>query len=326
MSSILFVGDVHLSDTTPRSRKDDYTAAILKKLAQVADISKGYDAVVFVGDIFHKKRPDRNSHALVQNFIDVLKAYPKNSTYSIIGNHDIRGGNLKTLSEQPLGVVFKTGFLKYLDRDMLFSFKDCTVQLSPLQFTYDNETNLEAFNVNRISGADYVVRVSHVAVLPGGLSPNIYHMPHVPLQDIWAANQNWDLMINGHVHKGSEPMEYNGKVFINTGSICRGALTEYALEKVPHVVGVTFGKSGMKFKFHKLKVASAKEVFKVEEKERKKALNKDLESFVKSIQDSSGKVSKAHSLDLSVMLEDFLGGLKVEEVVKNKVREYLSPQ
>src|SRR5579883_1980025 len=111
---ILFVGDVHLADEAPRSRKDDYTSAIFDKLAQIAGIARTYDYTFFLGDLFHKKRPENNSHSLVGRFMDTLSLFPKHKTYALVGNHDIRDGNMACLPDQPLGVIFRSGLLKQL--------------------------------------------------------------------------------------------------------------------------------------------------------------------------------------------------------------------
>ena len=84
--------DVHASDKTPSTRKDDYKAAVLKKLEFVVEESnkRHYDAILMLGDLFHKKIPSHNSHSLISALISIFQK-SKAPFYIIAGNHDILG-------------------------------------------------------------------------------------------------------------------------------------------------------------------------------------------------------------------------------------------
>jgi UDP-2,3-diacylglucosamine pyrophosphatase LpxH len=325
---ILFIGDVHLSDTTPRSRKDDYTKAILGKLEQCAKISQGYDRVVFLGDIFHKKKPENNSHSLVGEFMDILRKFHGGDyRCALVGNHDIRDGNMGCLPEQPLGVIFKTGLLRELKEDEIW-YDDVKVQISPLPFSYESETNPAFYDCVRNPEAEYVIKLTHASILPQGLPHLAYKMPHVSADMVWG--QKWDLLVNGHIHHHSEVLQSGNQRFVNIGAIARGALNSFSLEQNPRVLGLELSKDGggglrePKFTWYDLNVAPANEIFRVEDAVRVKGQKKELDLFVQGIQDSEGRiVMAAQAMDFGVALEDYLTGMKVEPVVSRKVKEYV---
>ena len=53
MSKIYFVGDVHLQEQSPISRKDSYPTSILNKLTEIGNLVRenNIEAVIFSGDI-----------------------------------------------------------------------------------------------------------------------------------------------------------------------------------------------------------------------------------------------------------------------------------
>lgn len=111
MTKLYFVGDLHLHDTSPSSRIDDYSQAILDKLSQVFEKAKlsGVEAIIFEGDIFHK--PSGISVRYLNKVIDTFKEAPC-PCYTVIGNHDVQYGRIDDVGGTSLGVLFKAGLLK----------------------------------------------------------------------------------------------------------------------------------------------------------------------------------------------------------------------
>lgn len=113
MIKLYFVGDLHLHDTSPSSRIDDYSQAILDKLSQVFSKAREskIDYIFFEGDIFHK--PSGISVRYLNKVIDVFKEAPC-PCYTVIGNHDVQYGRIDDIGGTSLGVLFKAGLLKPL--------------------------------------------------------------------------------------------------------------------------------------------------------------------------------------------------------------------
>lgn len=107
--------DTHLSDHTPRSRTDNWTDTVLRKLAAVGNIARnaGAHAVIDGGDFFDIKAPGRNSHALIRRAMEVHRDYPC-PVYANVGNHDCVYGDYSYLPQQPLGVLYEAGTFRRL--------------------------------------------------------------------------------------------------------------------------------------------------------------------------------------------------------------------
>ena len=54
MCNIMFIGDLHLKCTSPVSRKDNFSLAILNKLQYLANVASTYkcDTFMLLGDVF----------------------------------------------------------------------------------------------------------------------------------------------------------------------------------------------------------------------------------------------------------------------------------
>ena len=95
--NIIDIADVHITETTPPSRKERHIEnVILNKLKFAIEQAKKYEsqAIVCNGDLFHKYRP---SIELINKTADVLQTSPC-PFVTVIGNHDVAGGNCILLS------------------------------------------------------------------------------------------------------------------------------------------------------------------------------------------------------------------------------------
>lgn len=88
-SNYLLLADLHLADNPPASRREGYLDEVLALLWQSVELAKHHEAVaVWAGDVFHIKTPGRNSFKMVNQVIDIVKAYPR-GLYIVPGNHDL---------------------------------------------------------------------------------------------------------------------------------------------------------------------------------------------------------------------------------------------
>ena len=123
MAKIAFVIDPHTSDVAPLSRIDNYTEAILNKLRFIVDYANKHklDAVVILGDLFHRKNPNLNSHDLVRTLIAIFQSC-ECPVYSIIGNHDYTT-SYTNLKRQPIAVLHRAKALQIISYPQLSTFK-----------------------------------------------------------------------------------------------------------------------------------------------------------------------------------------------------------
>ena len=201
MAKIYFVGDVHLQEQSPISRKDSYPTSILNKLTEIGNLVKenNIDAVIFSGDIF-------SSPAItLKYFKRCVKAFRDIPCpcYSIIGNHDIPRNNLDLMEDSPLDLLFSIGVLTHLDSlgfegDVIITGADYTKELPKPEF--DNMYN---------------VLVAH----------RYYNTPIFGPDSIdpdELMNLNYDMIFLGHAHDEYEDIKIANTQLFRIGSLSRG--------------------------------------------------------------------------------------------------------
>ena len=118
IKKVVFVGDIHADDCTPRSRKDNYLNAILEKLKEILFFSHDnkVDAVVLLGDIFDKIEPSgkcRNIilRALQGSLWNKKWQFP---VYIVEGNHDNKNSP-QNLEYSAVGTLIHTNIIQYVN-------------------------------------------------------------------------------------------------------------------------------------------------------------------------------------------------------------------
>ena len=235
------IGDVHIADNPPSTRKDDFRETVMNKLNFIIDYSNAnqYSALVFVGDIFHKKIPSYNSHSMISALIRLFERSTA-PVYVIAGNHDIYG-NLSTLPSQPLNVLVQSGVVKLLDETGPVLFKSTDgqpiVSLNGHSFspTLDSKT-ASAFYSLEHEDAPIKISVFHQMLLPDGKQFFDHYINFEDLKDI-----NCDLVVCGHYHEGFTPpmVQAHNKYFLNPGAITRGTAEQSNLNREPKFVELT---------------------------------------------------------------------------------------
>ena len=300
MIRLVWRTDVHLSDKTPSSRKDDWTKTVLRKLRQVGLVADkvGADAVLDGGDFFHVKSPTRNSHELAQKAATVHQGYTC-PVYANVGNHDCKYANLEFLDEGPLGVLFASGVFQrcYDEHEAVFERDGMKVRVVGIPFHGPNY-EMERFTSITKGDEDYLVVMAHVLASTKGGSM-FEGEDIIKYKDI--AHLDPDLWLFGHWHKDQGIEEINGKQFVNLGSLTRGALTQDEMDRRPACAVLTFTENGIGIQVVRLKVEDAETVFDVTAKVRSESRASTMNAFVDALKES-------------LVLKD---GQSVEEAIAN---------
>jgi DNA repair exonuclease SbcCD nuclease subunit len=306
--TLLWRTDVHLSDHTPRSRKDDWTATVISKLTQIGELARthGAAAVLDGGDFFDLKSPTRNSHALIQQVLAVHRGYPC-PVYANVGNHDCVYGDYSFLPQQPLGVLYESGAFRrcYDEHEALFVGKPekvsdqildivgsdskwvgvaeapVTVRVVGVPY-HGTKYDLDRFARIKKGSEDYLVVIAHVLASPTGgmLFESEDVIKYADLDGF-----DGDIFCFGHWHKDQGITQTSGgKTILNTGSLTRGSLSQDDLDRKPSVVRLDFSEGGVVVTQVPLLAAASSEVFDLATRDQVELRSSMMEDFVGHLQ------------------------------------------
>lgn len=218
---LLAVGDLHLSDTGPAARTDNYITTCFDKLQQVKDIieRRKPDIVVFTGDFFHSKSPKLISHYLVNSFNSYLSSINL-PVYAPIGNHDLptKGFDFLSFPCAALKVNFESDLehLKLLnyyttESEIIRTIKNLTAEIGILVVHAGFHHNPDAF---RFEMFDFDTAAQ-------------------------AAKENQNLtklyVIFGHIHWKTNPTTIGKVTFLNPGALLRVSISQTDIEHIPSI-------------------------------------------------------------------------------------------
>ena len=285
---IAFVGDLHASDTTPQSRIDDYPQAILRKLDGIRELRYkwNFDAIVFLGDIFHQKRSARVSDWLRQQLMEQF-ASMDTTNYVVPGNHDMGPRGIDSLGHQPLGTLAVGGMVQLLTKPMVFETTSEQVLLIPRPYSVegDADPNYYARTGEEMALASQempTVMVAHGSLLPAG-EERPY--PTVNVDKIPGIEQ-LDALISGHIHENLGIHQLpGGGYFTNPGSVGRVARTQANMARVVSLFLLELSEPTLDTKIQGQflaipGVAPATEVFAKVEEVKEEGPNDELKKFV----------------------------------------------
>lgn len=279
---INFIGDAHLSPTTPSSRKDDYAQAILDKITWIA-LNCPADATIFLGDMFTRHLIGEKYLSKVAEAVTLLP-HP----YAIVGNHDVPRHNIEMVDTTALGVLFKTGALK---------------RLTQLDIKVGSKKYL-------ISGVDYG------CPLPRNISQDVvgiliahafYYKNAVPVLDVGEsvitdddlATSNFQHVILGHDHaKYTDHVNDFGQTIYRPGSLSRGSSHYHQVGRHISILRGSLTEQGFFATSVQVPSVPSKDVYQIEALEDKTPQGKDMVSFIKSfLMHRNGKADVFEVLD-----------------------------
>lgn len=280
--TLVWRSDVHLADTPPRSRIDDWASSLLEKLTQVGKIAERVkaQAVIDGGDLFHVKSPSRTTHELVSRVAAVQSTYPC-PVYGNVGNHDVKYGSIDFLGEAPLNVLFRSGNMQrlYDQHEASFSNGGVTVRVVGVPY-HGTEYDHERFTSIKKGSEDYLIGVAHVLASPQG--GTLFENEDV-INYSFLAETAPDAWLLGHWHKNQGVVETHGKMIVNIGSVSRGSISQDDVNRVPSVAVLGFSKKEIKIIPISLDVKPAIDVFNFERKILAEEKDMTMDAFVDNL-------------------------------------------
>lgn len=318
---LAIIGDIHISDVAPSSRTDDYKTTIFKKLLFIKDYcnQNGADVVVLLGDVFHRKNPNLNSHDMVRELISIFSQF-KAKVLEVPGNHDISMTS-KNLNRQPLAVLEEAGAISVIGfpytKNFVFSTESFDVY--GLGYSDANDKLSESYfsiNENIIDQSKFNILCLHQMVLPDG---ETFFGDFINFAEL--AQFDFDAFCVGHYHPGFMPVlqERYGKIFLNPGAISRGSLDVHNLDRAPEFVILEIAeKKLVSFEEVQIPHEPASKVFDMQKVNRALVAKEDIENFTSTLKDVVEDNVDITSLDglLSVLSTITQGDSEVLEFTK----------
>jgi len=276
MIRIISFTDTHLSDKNPISRTDNYKESIFNKLEQIRDIcvQRDIDLAICGGDIFHIKTPNKNSHHLVSQLINIFKRFPC-PILSIYGNHDVIQNNLNNLPKQP--------YMTLLNSEACVNLTDTLFKNDIRIFKVDGllDPSYEDFNREN-NGEKIQICVAHVNA--SSKFDNLFGEKVYTYQELEKTTPN--IFIFGHYHPDQGIEIRNERHFINVGSISRGSLKKDELNRIPSLGYIEIDeKFNIKTSKIQLNVLSASDIFDLEMKEKEEKEEEEIEKFIEELKE-----------------------------------------
>lgn len=313
MTSLLLVGDIHLSDRPPSSCTDTYLEDIFTLLEHTVEKAKllNVDAVVWAGDVFHHKQPSRTSHRTVQRAIEIVKSYDR--LLIVPGNHDMLNDRFDSLAEtQPLGVLLQAG------GELLRGWaSDLPLYGVPwLQRFDDDEVSSALVDWRDDSRSCPAVVVAHAPLYPPSMELPYEFYP----ASSWAdAMENTGYCYYGHVHEAHGEYTVKGVRFCNQGAITRGSLHESELSRKIAVTLWSDGKGNESEGFHRVEIPHkpADQVFRLMEKREAQDAQAALDEFLASVDATTIEITSIESVLAHIRTMELDPGVlaKIEELL-----------
>ena len=305
---ILHITDSHGTVKSPEGRTDIYYLSFLKKMYELKYVIQKNDIklIIHTGDLFHSPRV---SDKFTGQLAEIIKSY-NIPMYVVPGNHDIDGYTINTLDQTKLGLLYKTGVVKELDRghpiQLKVSKENMCISIAGQEYYKDIDSgNMSDFEMHTNNqNANFNILAIHGYLCDKPQHPSI---KHTLCQNIVT---DADVILAGHFH---ESFEYHCNDFsvYNPGSFMRVEQTTYNKNHKPQygILEITNnnGQIMHSYTMHELKIAEPSEkVFDYTIKNQKKKSLITLENFKNSIANTN------FNTNLNVSIENI-----ISDVAKN---------
>lgn len=235
----VIVGDVHSMGHSPKNRKDFYPDALSDKLLEVVNLCNriNADALFFTGDFFHS--PEVAFTTVARYGRILMKAMC--ARYSILGNHDIHGGNIDTYLRCGIGLLEWFNILKIIPNDepIFFEKGNNKIQITGQSYHYDIDKRDPILDYCRKkeNGATHLFHFAH-----GYLHDKRLPFRHTLVNDI-KNHTEADITFTGHLHFPYFVQTEDGKIFTNPGALGRITASKSEM-RMPYVYILTVEENG----------------------------------------------------------------------------------
>jgi len=308
----------------PKNRIDNWQETLDEKAEEILSIANRnhVSAILQGGDFTDKPKIQDEYHTKIikrwstANIYDIVKKLATNEIsqekvleelkkgkpiISIAGNHDQFGSSMQGFGKTTLAFLEQIGLVNLVTKKKPIILTDdsgFTVAITGSNYSLnmDKDEKRKAYTVDKKLG-DFHIHIVH-GMLTNQNFGNLF--AHTRIEEI--KDTKADLTIAGHDHIGFDPVEIDGKYFVNPGSITRLSNDDKEMNRQPKVMVIEVTKEkGIQLKMKPLKCAKpASEVLSTENKEIKKEMN----NRIQKIKDSLDTVSVDTVKDIIDIVEE----------------------
>lgn len=304
----LVIHDPHLTHESPPAYKIDYWPLMKSMLEQVRQWGKkqGAHAVLWTGDVFHRKAPTSNPIWFVNEVLDEMNAFQAAGmrNLGIAGNHDVKYGTWELgLKGQPLETLIKADAYQLLDQEPYR--KDGTLVCGQ-SYHHGRVRNWEV-----ITGSDYTIALGHFWFGPA--SGQFFGEP-VYGPDV-LGKMNIDAWCVGHHHQDQGHQTVDGTLYLVHGSFTRTGAHEHDVKRRPAVGWIEVDGKEVATKIIRTKFPIPEESMDLEAREEVRKEKEELDRFIDQLQTGS--------LEEIPTPEGVLKDLEITQEVRERSLEYL---
>lgn len=299
----ILTADMHLRNTTPRNRIDDYFLAQEKKVQFIYNLQEKYTKegeglsyipVFDAGDLFDK-----------WNSTPFLEAWAMNNLpfnfYTVPGNHELPSKDVNNVIRSSLYVLDTATMAKILYENE--NGARFTTDKEGLVVVHGFPYGAKIENKHRDKKAKYVVALIHSMVIDTPLSYK--DSSAIFGETLLDYMSNFDLIVTGHNHK-SFVIEKDGRFLVNPGSMMR--MSKSQINDTPRIYLWYADEK----KIESVYLPIEKNVFSVKKIERENKKQIQIESFVDSL-------NETYEIKLSYKknMENYLMNNPIEDPIKD---------
>jgi DNA repair exonuclease SbcCD nuclease subunit len=202
--SAIFCSDIHLRETQPTCRTDDFWSAQWKIIDWLAELQRKYNCpVIHAGDLFHETKANRQSFWKPSPYlISMAMEHLPDHFVTIYGQHDLPDHNFELRDRSGIYVLEKAGKIQVM--------QTCHWDQTPKEPSWQGEF---------AEGIERKVLVWHNFTYvgqepwPGCTSPKAH--------SLLRKYKQFDLIVTGDNHQSFVTKGVDGNLLVNPGSLTR---------------------------------------------------------------------------------------------------------
>ena len=218
MAKLILLSDLHLRDTIPQGRIDNFQDTMWSKLEFVFRIAEDekVDAILQAGDFFDKAKP---SYGLVTRFIATHQFFNSTPIYCVIGQHDMymRSSNI---ADTAFGLLATMEIL-FIAQKFPVGIKDCMIYGNSYGDTYDFEVETKYNAIN--------ILITHDMI---GNKPLYPGHEYTDAGKFLADHPEFDIILCGDYHYPFH-IRRDGRHIVNTGCMLRMTRDDRDMNRKP---------------------------------------------------------------------------------------------